>query len=137
MYLHSFLFFLFFFFAPVTLRDGGVCTLCRAFISRPEGRRNITSAKSSYSGSRLPVWSCASLKQMAARFLPKPPRLQDGRPSASQPPSLSIPGIVRHRWGSVPSQLRRAASAQCRFSLRKTPPPPTSPVTERLTPPSV
>lgn len=28
---------------------------------------------------------------MAARFLPKPPRLQDGRPSASQPPSLSIP----------------------------------------------
>lgn len=94
--------FSFFCFAPVTLRDRGECTLCRAFISWPEGRRNITSAKSNYSGSRLPVWSCAPFKQTAARFPPKPPRLQDGRPSASRPTFAFNPGTVLQRRGKRP-----------------------------------
>lgn len=149
IYLHSLHFFCFVFFVPVTLRDGVVCTLPHAFMSRPEGRRNTISVKSNYSGSCWPVWSCASFN-MAAHFLPKPPRLQDVHSRASELPFAFNFSVVWHAVRHC-SELRRTVSAQCSFPLREraldrppSPPPPfsppsplTSPVTEQLTPPSV
>lgn len=124
------------FFLPQSCRVTEVCAHCAVLISWPEGRRNVTSAKSDYSASRLPVWSCASFKQMAARFLPKPPRLQDVRPSASQPPSLSIPASSDSAGETSPLNSGVLLPCSVVFS-QKFPSSPTGPVTERLTPPSV
>lgn len=102
------------FFVPVTLRDGGVWTLRHAFMSWPEGKRNVTSAKSNYSGSHWPVWSCASYnkwQRISCQSLP------DYRTAAQAPPNCLLLSILASSdaLGDLSSELWRAFSAQCPF----------------------